>query len=188
MKHYRIFLYFIVAVSVLLHIGEVRCSGEIKNDVSYASDGYFSREFWKTGLEFVYDDFWGRTAAVIKCRYEDRWNNEFTYCTPATVVDESATGLYNPVIELETDKGTFKSKNRNIIIVVELVDINCNIIRQLSVPAKTRSDRSDECRITDPDTVKEIWDWITADRNNSLVITAERNYPYSDFRMIVNSN
>lgn len=181
MKHF--ILYFAVAITMFLFCSkETRCKAEVKPDIGYLCDGYFSREFWNVGLEFEYDEFWGKSIATIKCRYEDVWDNEFTYYAPA---DKSA-GLYS-LIEIETDKGTFRSKVRTMTIIIELIDANCNTVKRISVPAKTRSDRSDKCRVTDPDAVKEIWDWITADKDNSLVITAERNYPYSDFRMIVNS-
>lgn len=181
MKHF--ILYFAIATAAFLFCGEeTRCKAEGIPDVSHLCDGYFSREFWNIGLEFEYDEFWGKSVAVIKCGYEDVWDNEFTYYAPA---DKSA-GLYS-LIEIETDKGTFRSKSRTMTIIIEFIDANCNTVKRVSVPAKTRSGRSDKCRITDADAVKEIWDWITADKDNSLVITAERNYPYSDFRMIVNS-
>lgn len=178
-KFYIIAL-FVAVFSISAYADDYTDSG---SDFKYTYGEFFNKELWETGLEFEYDDLGDETVAVIKCRYEDKWKNEFIYYTPA-IKNNSGFSL----IEIKTGKGTFKSQDRTVMLIIDFIDPGGNRERSFSVEAQTRSNISDTCQILQQNVVKIIWNWLTSNPDNAIVITAERHYPYSDFRMIANSN
>lgn len=81
--------------------------------------------------------------------------NSYIILRPLKQPAETEDGF--SLIEIETGKGTFKSQDRTVLLIIDFIDPNGNTERSFSVEALTRTDNSDTCQILQQNIVKIIW-------------------------------
>lgn len=136
--------------------------------------------------EIEYDYMGPNTGNMRKYKYEDIYGNEFTYYIGENTSAEGRAAM----IKVEADRGMFKSDRNDQHIVtlgIEHRTQSGSVEKAYTVKASLSDRDCDECWITDYAIVNDIWQWLSSGPMNSVTITADRNRPYSDFKMTVES-